>query len=183
MKIEKKYELVKGKVEEIFQILEIPKDENSEETPHRIAKMWAKEVFSSLFANREEFMEDMKTFPAPKDTTGNFISVKDIPFTSMCAHHWLPFIGKVSVTYLPNEKVIGLSKIPRIVKFCSRKPQLQENLTEEIGKMVIEAVNPKHVRVKIYDTIHTCVLARGAESEANTETVWEWWNRETESKG
>ena len=146
------------------------KDSNLEGTPHRIAKMWLDEVFSSAFCDISELDEKMTLFPAPSDKE---VVVKDIPFYSMCAHHFMPFFGKAEVRYVPSDKVIGLSKIPRVVKWFSKKPQMQENLTKEIGEYLVGILHPISLKVRLYDTTHTCVTCRGAESEMTTDTEWE----------
>lgn len=162
---------VAEKVKEVMELLMIKPDENNVETPKRVAKMWL-EMFSSLYQDEEEFKKSLTLFPAPSRKEN--ITVRDIPFHSMCAHHWLPFMGKVSVTYTPDKKIIGLSKIPRIVKFCSRKPQVQENLTLDIVNMLRDILDPDYIEVKLYDVTHTCVTCRGVESFAETDTQFDY---------
>ena len=160
---------VEEKLQDIFRIMGVPEDYNTMDTPRRIAKMWVNEVFSSMNNNGlNELDEKMTTFPLEGDRS--LILVRDIPFTSMCEHHFMPFIGTVTVAYIPSNKIIGLSKIPRIVKYFSKRPQLQERLTEDIKNYLIKILKPTAVFVEIKAT-HTCVLCRGAESEATTETL------------
>ncbi len=92
------------------------------------------------------------------------VIVKDIEFFSMCEHHLLPFFGKMHVGYLPNEKVIGLSKIPRIVDIFARRFQIQERLTQEVAETIQELVEPRGVGV-ICEARHFCMMMRGVEKQ------------------
>lgn len=92
------------------------------------------------------------------------VIVKDIEFFSMCEHHLLPFFGKAHVAYVPNGKVIGLSKIPRLVDVFSRRLQVQERLTREIGDAITEAIHPQGVAV-IMEAQHLCMMMRGVEKQ------------------
>jgi GTP cyclohydrolase IA len=97
------------------------------------------------------------------DTEGMVI-VRDIEFYSMCEHHMLPFFGKMHVAYLPNKRVIGLSKIPRIVDMFARRLQVQEQLTEQVAKAVSEILEPRGVGV-IAEARHFCMMMRGVEKQ------------------
>lgn len=168
--IDNKVESIKEHIEKIMEILEIPITESNKNTPLRVAKMWCNE----LFANRNnrnlgELNDRMKTFP--NEYESEMVIVKDIDFDSICEHHWLPFSGKVTVGYVPNETVIGLSKIPRVVKYFSKKPQLQEKLTTEIGKFLNDLLDPYAIFVEVEAT-HQCVKCRGAESNCSTKTYY-----------
>jgi GTP cyclohydrolase IA len=92
------------------------------------------------------------------------VIVKDIEFFSMCEHHLLPFFGKAHVAYVPNGKVIGLSKIPRLVDVFARRLQVQERLTRQIGDAITEAINPQGVAV-ILEAQHLCMMMRGVEKQ------------------
>jgi GTP cyclohydrolase IA len=92
------------------------------------------------------------------------VIVKDIEFYSMCEHHLLPFFGKAHVAYVPNGKVIGLSKIPRLVDVFARRLQVQERLTRQIGDAITEAINPQGVAV-ILEAEHLCMMMRGVEKQ------------------
>src|ERR1700732_5203828 len=92
------------------------------------------------------------------------VIVKDIEFYSMCEHHLLPFFGKAHVAYVPNGKVIGLSKIPRLVDVFSRRLQVQERLTRQIGDAITEAIHPQGVAV-ILEAQHLCMMMRGVEKQ------------------
>ena len=116
-------------VEAIMNVLGIEMNESTEGTPLRVAKMFKNELFSSL-QGTEELDKKMKLFDAPTGDS-EMVIVKDIPFYSTCEHHFMPFFGKVAVGYVPKDKIVGLSKIPRVVKHFSKKPQVQERLGEE----------------------------------------------------
>ena len=92
------------------------------------------------------------------------VIVKDIEFFSMCEHHLLPFFGKIHVAYLPQDKVIGLSKIPRIVNMYARRMQLQERLTQEVAEAVQSAISPRGVAV-MAEARHFCMMMRGVEKQ------------------
>ncbi len=92
------------------------------------------------------------------------VIVKDVEFFSMCEHHLLPFFGKAHVAYVPNGKVIGLSKIPRLVDVFARRLQVQERLTQQIGEAITEAINPQGVAV-ILEAQHLCMMMRGVEKQ------------------
>lgn len=154
-------------IKEISSLLGIEVTPSNQDTPYRVAKMYVREVFENIDNDLDKLKQQMKLFDNEGTTTP--VTVKDVPFNSMCEHHWLPFMGTVSVSYIPDKKIIGLSKIPRVVKFFSKKPQLQERLTNEIGQFLVELLKPKFLCVSMTAT-HTCVLCRGAESPAETET-------------
>lgn len=166
---------VEAKIGEIMELLEIPCTPSTEGTPHRIAKMWCNEIFKNRNnANiEEELISKIKLFPNEYHNT-DLIVVKDIPFTSTCEHHFMPFIGKVSIGYVPRDVVVGLSKIPRVVKYFSKKPQLQEQFTSEIGTFLLDFLKPYALFVEV-EADHTCVLCRGAESPCSTHTSFKWY--------
>lgn len=170
--IDNKVEEIKKHVEAIMNVLGIEKTESNENTPLRVAKMYCNEVFQNRNnSNIEELNSRMKVFP--NEGTTHPIDVHGVEFSSMCEHHWMPFMGKVSVTYVPNDSIIGLSKIPRVVKYFSKKPQLQERLTNEIGQYLVSILSPSYLKVEV-TAVHTCVLCRGAESKAKTSTYFEY---------
>ncbi len=135
-----------------------------EETPERVARMYG-EVFESVTTT--EF-EDYKIFDSEHDQD-EIVLVKDIPFYSMCEHHLLPFFGSVTVAYMPKDgKIIGLSKIPRLVDFVTKKPTLQENVTSEIAQELEKILNPAGVAV-IVKARHMCMEMRGVK-KMNSQT-------------
>lgn len=138
------------------------------ETPDRVARMYG-EIFSSI--GIEDF-DDYKLFDAPVSQSSKMVMVKDIPFYSMCEHHMMPFWGKVSVGYIPDHgKIIGLSKIPRLVDFVSHKLSLQEKVTNDIITQMNKILQPKGVAVLI-DARHMCVEMRGVKKTGSvTQTT------------
>ena len=168
--IDNKVEAIKEHIRAIMDILEIKETESNKNTPLRVAKMWCNELFKNRNnRNIEELNDRMKVFP--NEYSSEMVIVKDIDFNSICEHHWLPFSGKVTVGYVPSDKVIGLSKIPRVVKYFSQKPQLQEQLTTEIGNYLVDLLNPHALFVEVEAT-HQCVKCRGAESDCSTKTYF-----------
>ena len=134
---------------------EDPEREGIRETPERVARMYA-EVFSGL---HRDIGKDIKTFT--EEGNDEMILIGDIPFYSMCEHHLLPFHGKAHVVYIPRDgRILGLSKVARIVDTLSRKPQLQERLTSEIADKIQEAVDARSVCV-IIEAEHLCMTMRG----------------------
>ena len=168
--IDNKVEAIKEHIEAIMDILEIPRTESNKNTPLRVAKMWCNELFVNRNNNNiEDLKARMKTFP--NEYGSDIVIVKDIDFNSICEHHWLPFSGKVTVGYVPSDRVIGLSKIPRVVKYFSKKPQLQEQLTTEIGEFLLDLLKPHALFIEVEST-HQCVKCRGAESDCVTRTSY-----------
>lgn len=136
---------------------EDPDREGLLETPDRVARMYT-ELFSGLHTDAREPLR--KTFTQKYD---EMVLVKDIRFSSCCEHHLLPFFGKAAIGYLPNGKVVGLSKLARVVESMSRRPQVQERMTEELADILMEELNARGVGVVIEAT-HTCMTIRGVRS-------------------
>ena len=128
-------------------------------TPHRVAKS-----FAYIFGGYEENPEEILNSALFKTSNNQMVLVKNIEFYSMCEHHLLPFFGEVSVAYIPDGKVVGLSKIPRIVKVFSRRMQIQEQLTEQIAEVIEKVIKPKGVGVRV-KARHMCMEMRGIESK------------------
>jgi GTP cyclohydrolase I len=133
---------------------ENPDREGLLDTPARVARMYA-ELFSGLHANPREHLQ--KFFSEKYD---ELVLVRDISFNSMCEHHLLPFMGVAHVGYIPNGRVIGLSKLARVVEVVSKRPQVQERMTEEIANLLIEELDVKGVAV-VVEATHTCMTIRG----------------------
>lgn len=129
-------------------------------TPRRVARSFEK-AFSGYAKDPKEIL----TVFEDKDYD-EMIVVKDIDFYSTCSHHLLPFFGKAHIGYIPNGKIIGLSKLPRLVEIYSRRLQVQERLTIEIARALKKLINPKGVGVVI-DAQHLCMMARGVEKQGS----------------
>jgi GTP cyclohydrolase I len=133
---------------------EDPDREGLLETPGRVARMYA-EMFSGL---HEDPRQHLKKFF--KEKYDEVVLVKDISFNSMCEHHMLPFMGKAHIGYLPNGKVIGLSKLARVVEVVARRPQVQERMTETIADLLVGELEAKGVAV-VVEASHSCMTIRG----------------------
>ncbi|GIW91016.1 MAG: GTP cyclohydrolase 1 [Pirellulaceae bacterium] len=138
----------------LLAIGEDPDREGLRETPYRVARMYA-ELFGGLHVDARSHLK--KFFTQPYD---EIVLVRDIHFHSMCEHHLLPFMGKAHVAYMPNGKVIGLSKLARVVDAVARRPQVQERMTEEIATLLESELNAKGVAV-VVEATHTCMTIRG----------------------
>ena len=142
------------------------KDDSLQETPHRIAKMYVDEIFSGL--NYESFPKI--SLIKNKMNTEEMIKVKSIKVISTCEHHFVTIDGLANVAYLPGKKIIGLSKINRIVSFFAQRPQVQERLTQQILVALQTLLDTRDVAVFI-DATHYCVKARGImDASSRTET-------------
>jgi GTP cyclohydrolase I len=130
-------------------------DRQTEDTPRRVAKAWLKDLIVGSVTNEP----NITTFPNDEGYDGLVIQ-SGIPITSMCAHHNLAFTGFATVAYVPGEMVIGLSKLNRIVEWFSRRPQMQESLTQQIHDYIAQKMNCKSVAVSIACK-HTCCSHRG----------------------
>jgi len=135
---------------------EDPDREGLIETPERVARM-CEEIFGGLTEDPSEHLS--KQFSAEN---GELVIERDIVFYSTCEHHLLPFFGKVHIGYIPDGKVVGLSKLPRAVEAIARKPQIQEQMTVQIADVVEKALKPKGVIVMI-EAEHTCMTMRGVK--------------------
>ncbi|HEY3172842.1 MAG TPA: GTP cyclohydrolase I FolE [Thermoanaerobaculia bacterium] len=134
-----------------------PSDPNLKDTDARVAKMYL-EMFHGLSEGAEP---KVTVFPNEEHYTA-MVMEKDIPFYSMCAHHFVPFYGHAHVAYIPSERIVGLSKMPRIVEFYACRPQLQERLTEQIAGFMAEKLAPQGVMV-VVEARHLCVEMRGVK--------------------
>lgn len=140
-------------------------DDSLKKTPHRVAKMFVKEVFSGLNPlNKPE----IKLFEN-KYMYNEMLVEKNITLHSYCEHHFVPIIGKVHVAYISNGEVIGLSKINRLVQFYAKRPQVQERLTKQIADGLSEALKTEDIAV-IIEADHLCVASRGIK-DTNSSTV------------
>lgn len=152
-------ERIQNAVREILiAVGEDPDREGLLETPKRVANMY-EEIFAGL---TEDPKQHIKLFN--EQSNDEMVIVKDIPFYSMCEHHLLPFFGKAHIGYIPSDnKIIGLSKLARIVDNFAKKPQVQERLTSDIADFLNDNLQPKGVAV-IMEAEHMCMTMRGARA-------------------
>jgi len=143
----------------LLEIGENPNREGLLNTPHRVAKTW--DYLSKGYKQDISTLINNAVF---KEEYDQMVLVKDIEFYSMCEHHLLPFFGYAHVAYIPNGKIIGLSKIPRILDMFARRLQVQERMTQEVADMLNETLNPKGVAV-ILEAQHMCMQMRGVEKK------------------
>jgi len=149
---------------ELELIGEDPEREGLLKTPSRVAK--AMEFLTQGYASSAEEVVGKGIF---KEDHDNMIMVRDIELYSLCEHHMLPFFGKAHVAYIPNGKIVGLSKIPRIVDVYARRLQVQERLTEQIAEGLCRVLNPSGVGV-VVEAYHLCMMMRGVEKQ-NSKTI------------
>jgi GTP cyclohydrolase I len=139
-------------------------------TPRRVAEAYS-EFFAGNTVNAVDHLSDSIEFTAKADQTGELVVLRDIEFRSMCEHHLLPFLGVAHVAYVPDERIIGLGSLARVVETISARAQLQERLTEEIADAIDEGLSPRGVLVVI-DAVHGCVSARGPrQTSSSTVTL------------
>ncbi len=162
---DQKYELIRGHMAEVMRALGLNlEDDSLRETPHRIAKMYVHEVFGGL---------DYENFPKlsvieNKMGVEEMVKVRDISVLSTCEHHFVTIDGTAKVAYIPGKRIIGLSKINRIVHFFAKRPQVQERLTQQILVALQTILETDNVAVSIEAT-HYCVKSRGV-MDVNSET-------------
>jgi GTP cyclohydrolase IA len=149
---------------ELDLIGEDPKREGLLKTPERVAR--SMRFLTEGYASSAEEVVGKGIF---KEEHDNMIMVRDIELYSLCEHHMLPFFGKAHVAYIPNGKIVGLSKIPRIVDVYARRLQVQERLTEEIAEGLCSVLQPSGVGVVI-EAYHLCMMMRGVQKQ-NSKTI------------
>lgn len=166
MNSDEKYNRIKGLLTEVVSTLGLDlTDDSLAETPHRIAKMYVHEIFSGLDYNNFPKMSVIDN----KMSVDEMVKVSDIDLTSTCEHHFITIDGLAHVAYIPESKILGLSKINRIVRFFAQRPQVQERLTQQILVALQTLVETENVAVTIKAT-HYCVKSRGV-MDANSETT------------
>jgi GTP cyclohydrolase I len=135
-------------------------------TPQRVAQAY-EEFFSGVGVDPLDHLSE--TVELEIDDVGELVLLRNIEFRSICEHHLLPFLGTAHVAYVPNRRVVGLGKLPRVVETLSSRPQLQERLTEEIAEAIQDGLDARGVLV-VLDAVHDCVSARGVR-QAGSSTV------------
>jgi len=151
---------IASRMKDVLEMLgEDPSREGLLRTPERYEKAM-RYLTSGYTANLEEIVNGA-LFSVKVDS---MVIVKDVEFFSMCEHHMLPFFGKMHVAYLPKDKVIGLSKIPRIIDMYARRLQLQERLTQQVAEAMVDVISPRGVGV-LCEARHFCMMMRGVEKQ------------------
>jgi GTP cyclohydrolase I len=165
---DQKYDRIRASMTDVMETLGLDlNDDSLAETPHRIAKMYVREIFSGL---------DYTKFPKlslieNKMNANEMVKIREIDLTSTCEHHFVTIDGTAKVAYIPKDKIIGLSKINRIVRFFGQRPQVQERLTRQILVALQTLLGTDDVAVSI-DATHYCVKSRGVmDSNSQTSTT------------
>lgn len=144
---------------------EDPSREGLQKTPLRVSQM-----YDFLTKGYHEDVKKVLNGAVFKEEYSEMVIVRDIDFFSLCEHHLIPFFGKVHVAYIPNGKIIGLSKIPRVVEVFSRRLQVQERMTQQIAQILYDYLNPQGVGVVI-EARHLCMIMRGVEKQNSVATT------------
>ena len=162
--------LIEDKFREIMDVLGLDlKDDSLNGTPHRVAKMFVKEIFSGLNPENKPKISVFEN----KFKYGEMLVEKNINLNSTCEHHFLPIVGKAHVAYVSSGQVIGLSKINRVVDYFARRPQVQERLTVQIANELKRILKTEDVAV-IIDAKHLCVSSRGIQDEGSSTITAEY---------
>lgn len=140
-------------------------DPNLEDTPARVAKMYCEELLAGLNSNEPK----TTAFPNNKEYSQMILSDK-IYFSSLCSHHFLPFSGYAWILYIPDKKLLGLSKFSRVVTWFASRPQLQENLTHEVAHYLVEKLDPKGIMI-VMRALHQCMHCRGVKQHSGAGMV------------
>ena len=143
---------------------EDPSREGLLETPQRVRK-----AYEFIYGGYKEDPKEILSKALFSSSNDEMVLIKDIEFYSTCEHHLLPIIGRVHVAYIPDGKVVGLSKIPRVVNVFARRMQIQEQLTEQIADAIMDTIKPKGVAV-VVQARHMCMEMRGVEKKNSTTT-------------
>ncbi|MEW6703077.1 MAG: GTP cyclohydrolase I FolE [Bacteroidota bacterium] len=153
---------IKNLLEEVG---EDPNREGLKRTPHRVAK-----AYEFLTQGYKKNVKDVLNGAIFNEKYDEMVMVKDIDFYSMCEHHLLPFFGKVHIAYIPDGKIVGLSKIPRVVDIFAQRLQVQERMTQEISDTLDQFLTPRGVGVVI-EAYHICMMMRGVQKQNSITTT------------
>ena len=158
----KECEKIQTSIKEIFRFIgENPSREGLKETPERMMKSWQK-IFGGYNMNPQDIL---KTFEEDDVIPYNqIILLKDIEFYSTCEHHFLPFVGKAHVAYIPKNKIVGISKLARLLEIYSRRLQIQERIGNEVSKVLYDSLDAKGAAC-IIEAKHFCMTSRGVEKQ------------------
>ncbi len=158
------------RIEELVETLlthigEDPKREGLQATPARVARM-----YEFLTRGYRQDVEEVLNGAVFQERYSEMVIVKDIDFFSLCEHHLVPFYGKCHVAYIPKGKIVGLSKIPRLVEVFARRLQVQERMTQQIAETLYQVLNPDGAGVVI-EARHLCMMMRGVEKQNSVATT------------
>lgn len=140
-------------------------DQNLKETAERIAKMWVGELFIGRTTEPPKFTTFSNT-----ENVHNMVVLKNARLVSMCSHHFMPFVGRIHIGYIPAEKICGISKLARVARWFARRPQIQEELTEQIKAYLQERLKP-HGVIVVIEATHHCMTSRGVEEFESVMTT------------
>ena len=161
-----KVDKISHHVEEIMKVLDLDlEDPNLRDTPRRFARMYL-EIFQGLDQDNEP---DITVFPND-DGIDSMVVMTDITFYSMCAHHLLPFWGRAHVGYIPTDRIVGLSKLARMVEYFAKRPQIQERMTHQIAQSISKELAPQGAMV-VVEARHFCMEMRGVEKPGTWTTT------------
>ncbi|MCP4091878.1 MAG: GTP cyclohydrolase I FolE [Planctomycetes bacterium] len=149
----------------LVELGEDPQREGLKQTPERVAKS-----YQYLVSGHQVELKDVVNGALFAEEVDEMVLVKDIEFYSLCEHHMLPFYGRAHIAYLPKGKIIGLSKLPRIVDMFARRLQVQERMTVQIAEAVSEVLEPLGVAV-VTEAAHLCMMMRGVSKQASVTTA------------
>ncbi len=149
----------------LVELGENPKREGLKNTPRRVAK-----AYEFLTQGYRKDVKDILNGAIFEEKYDEMVIVKDVDFYSMCEHHLLPFYGKVHIAYIPDGKIVGLSKIPRIVDIYARRIQVQERMTQEIADTLEVFLSPRGVAV-VVEAYHMCMMMRGVQKQNSITTT------------
>jgi len=170
---DKKIDIIQGHFKAIMETLGLDlEDDSLKGTPKRVAKMYVKEMFWGLNPTNKPEASHFKN----KFRYAEMLIEKDIQFYTHCEHHFVPFFGKAHVAYIPNGKVIGLSKLNRVVEYFAKRPQVQERMTMQISAELKRILGTENVAV-IINAKHLCVASRGIKDDSSHTTTSEYCGR------